>query len=191
MRIRGGSHRGRKLVSPKGDVRPTPDIMRQAYFQITAEWLEDGDFVDVFAGGGSMGIEALSRGAPGAVFVERDPGRIRVIRTNLETFEFERRATVWSMDAFRCADRLEGRAIGLAWLAPPYRFLEDVRAHERLAELVAALARRTSGPVAVQVSTRAPLEPAAGIEILEVRRYGNNAIQLFRVQASPDVSDRA
>ena len=87
MRVIAGEFKGRRLVAPKGSriVRPTTDRVKESVFSILREQVIDADFLDLCAGTGSMGIEALSRGAKHATFLERDPRCIRVIEQNLRT----------------------------------------------------------------------------------------------------------
>lgn len=87
MRVIAGAFKGRRLVAPKGSriVRPTTDRVKESVFSILREQVIDADFLDLCAGTGSMGIEALSRGAKHATFLERDPRCIRVIEQNLQT----------------------------------------------------------------------------------------------------------
>ena len=85
LRITGGSHRGRRLYSPpKNSIRPASDMVRQAVFNMLGPRVEEGRFYDVFAGTGIVGMEAISRGAPLAVFIERDRRQVALIHRNLE-----------------------------------------------------------------------------------------------------------
>ena len=85
MRVITGSARGRRLIPPQGnDVRPTTDTVKEAVFSIIQFSVEGRRFLDAFAGSGQMGIEALSRGASDAVFVDSDKGAVRIIKENVE-----------------------------------------------------------------------------------------------------------
>ena len=85
MRIIAGSRRGHTIHAPKGfDTRPTSDRVRENVFNIVAPWVEGARVLDLYAGSGAMGLEALSRGAEAAVFVESDPEAVRAIERNLE-----------------------------------------------------------------------------------------------------------
>src|SRR3974390_3893877 len=95
MRVIGGEYRSRRLQSMPGmDVRPTPDKVRESLFNIINPEIEDSVFVDAYAGTGAVGIEALSRGARHAVFIERDKGAVNLIRANLASLKAEARARV-------------------------------------------------------------------------------------------------
>src|SRR5258707_685400 len=98
MRVIGGEFRSRALKSLPGlDVRPTPDRLREALFNILAPRIAGAVFADLYAGTGSVGIEALSRGAARAIFIEQKHAAVRVIRENLKTLGVEARAEVYHM----------------------------------------------------------------------------------------------
>ncbi len=95
MRIISGTARGRKLKCPRGNkARPTPDRVREAMFSILGERVKQAGVLDLFAGTGSLGLEALSRGAQNAVFVEKDPVVAKYLKNNVSTCGFEDRARV-------------------------------------------------------------------------------------------------
>src|SRR5712692_3630976 len=119
MRVIGGEFRSRLLKSLPGlDVRPTPDRLREALFNVLAPRIEGAVFADVYAGTGAVGIEALSRGAARAVFLEQNRSAIRVIRENLRALGLEARAEVRHGGA---AAVLPGIEANLVFLDPPYR----------------------------------------------------------------------
>ncbi len=115
MRVIGGEFRSRVLKSLPGvDVRPTPDRLREALFSILAPRIDGAVFTDLYAGTGAVGIEALSRGAARAVFVETNRAAIQVIRANLKSLGLEDRAQVLT--------RLTPGALGdIVFMDPPYR----------------------------------------------------------------------
>ena len=125
MRIVAGQWRGRTLTAPTGSVtRPTADRVRQALFDMLlhAPWggrtcVEGAIVLDVFAGTGAMGLEALSRGAARAVFVERDRAALAALRANIAACRAEDRCSVLAMDAERVPS---GEAASLVFLDPPY-----------------------------------------------------------------------
>ena len=121
MRVVAGIARGRRLVAPKGDVtRPTSDFVREAVFNslVSHVDLEDATVLDLFAGTGALGIEALSRGAAHATFVESHRAALTALRANLETTGFADRATVLAADATRVALP----PVDVAFADPPYAF---------------------------------------------------------------------
>ena len=128
MRVVGGTARGRRLVAPAGDkTRPTSDRVREAVFN--ALWsrgvLDGARVVDLFAGSGALGVEALSRGAAEATFVDRDAAARRAIAANLATTGLADRATVVGqpVERFLAARAAAGeRPFDLAFCDPPYAF---------------------------------------------------------------------
>lgn len=147
MRITGGEARGIPLVLPKGDaVRPATDAMRQAVFSSIASRVPGGRFLDLFAGSGGYGLEALSRGAAGGVFVERNPKAVACIRRNIEAVcKSLGRGTqdllVIGADATTVPTG-GGAAPDLVFVDPPYEVIEEVAAKlfARLSEVLAAVA---------------------------------------------------
>jgi len=131
MRIAGGIHRGRKLFAPEGmNTRPTSDRVREALFNIIAhhEWGEDlphplreGFIIDGFAGTGALGLEALSRGAAHAVFVERDRNALDMLRKNIANLKCEEQTTIIGMDITRLSPRENIKPATLVFLDPPYK----------------------------------------------------------------------
>ncbi|NLK07636.1 MAG: 16S rRNA (guanine(966)-N(2))-methyltransferase RsmD [Firmicutes bacterium] len=123
MRVIAGSARGRKLQSVKGQkTRPTQDRVKESLFAILADAILIGDFLDLFAGSGSIGIEALSRGAAKAVFVERNKRAASTLRNNLTNTGFMEQSEIYLLDTTRALRRLAGerRRFGCIFLDPPY-----------------------------------------------------------------------
>lgn len=121
MRVIAGLARGRKLTAPKGlDTRPTPDRVKEALFSITQFRLPDARVLDLFSGSGQLGIEALSRGASLAVFVDASPEAEAAAVRNLRAAGLAGRGRVIRADALRFLD-LDGEIFSLAFLDPPYR----------------------------------------------------------------------
>ena len=123
MRVIAGTAGGRKLEAPKGMLtRPTPDRVREALFSILYDRAVDARVLDLFAGTGALGIEALSRGAAYAVFVELDLPTAAVVRKNIQAVGFAERARVLTQPAGRAIAELtrSGDVFDLAFLDPPY-----------------------------------------------------------------------
>ena len=141
-RVVAGKVGGIPLKAPKGDrVRPTADKTKEAIFSSIAEWLDDAEFLDLFAGSGQMGIEALSRGAKQACFVDKSRTSIDYIKENLAKTRFEEEAEVLSMDAKRACDKFlaQNRKFDVIYFDPPYAEFEKLfekLADEYLAELL-------------------------------------------------------
>ena len=121
VRIRAGKHKGRELRYPRSGLRPTKDITRQAIFNILGRGVRGARVLDLYAGGGALGIEALSRGAAEAVFVEQSPAVLRYLRANLRAVEETGCARVVRGDVLRALKRLAGDEFELALADPPYR----------------------------------------------------------------------
>lgn len=121
MRIIAGQFRGRQLERPKDPrVRPTADRVREAWMSILHEALPDARFLDLYAGSGAIGLEALSRGASQADFVEVNPPSLAALRSNIASLGVEARTTIHRGDALRFAERLAPGAYDVACADPPY-----------------------------------------------------------------------
>jgi 16S rRNA (guanine966-N2)-methyltransferase len=119
MRIIGGEFRSRRLKSLPGmELRPTPDKLRQALFNVLTPRIEGVVFLDAYAGTGAVGIEALSRGAARAVFLEKNRAAVRVIHQNLASLELETRATVAQGPAVKLLAQYRA---DIVFLDPPYQ----------------------------------------------------------------------
>jgi len=184
MRIVGGSHRGRRLVAPSGDVvRPTSDRAREALFNI----LSHGDFaasglpfagrpvLDAFAGTGALGLEALSRGASEAVFIEREREALAVLRRNLGALGEEDRGQIVAGDATR--PPRAALACAVAFLDPPYR---SGLAAPALTALAAAGWLTRDALVVIEVAAREDLPPTAGFGLIDERVYGAARLVFLR-----------
>ncbi|MCR4605007.1 MAG: 16S rRNA (guanine(966)-N(2))-methyltransferase RsmD [Eubacterium sp.] len=123
MRVIAGSARRITLVTPKGnDTRPTTDRIKETLFNILQNDIRDCEFLDLFAGSGGIGIEALSRGAKSASFVEASREAVKCILTNLERAHFSEEAHVYSVDYVRAFSKLaaDGRKFDIVFADPPY-----------------------------------------------------------------------
>lgn len=131
MRIVAGKFRSRKIEMPKGDVRPTTDMLRETLFNVLAAGLalEDTVWLDVYAGSGAVGIEALSRGARQVYFVENARGSVATIRDNLKSLGVTEGWQVIAQPATKALRQLDSEAVAadVIFLDPPYA---DVKAYE-------------------------------------------------------------
>ncbi|WP_152656492.1 16S rRNA (guanine(966)-N(2))-methyltransferase RsmD [Oceanobacillus sp. CFH 90083] len=124
MRVIAGIHKGRVLKSVAGEsTRPTSDKVKEAVFQIMGPFFTGGLALDLFAGSGSLGIEALSRGMSKVIFVDKHPKAVQTIKTNLKTLQFESQAEVYRNDAERALKAIAKRELqfDLVLLDPPYK----------------------------------------------------------------------
>jgi len=180
MRIVAGIARGRRLRAPKGRlVRPTADRVKEAVFSIleSRDGCDGRAVLDLFAGAGTLGIEALSRGAASAMFVEPNRGAAEAIRHNLGTAGFE--AEVLEMPAARALTRLAGagRRFGGAFLDPPYG---EGWVDRTLAELDAAGILTSDAWIVVEHGREEPAPLAVGRFIRQVaRRYGDTHVAVY------------
>jgi 16S rRNA (guanine(966)-N(2))-methyltransferase RsmD len=155
-------------------VRPTPDRLRETLFNILAAEVLGKVFVDAYAGTGAVGIEALSRGAARAVFLENDRKAAAVLRENLRTLGLEARATVFARAAAKALAEADG---DIVFLDPPYR-----EAREYAAAL-GALGLAPPPLVVVQHDRRLALEPAyGGLERVRELRQGDNQLTFYRAK---------
>jgi len=122
MRIIAGSYKGRKLVSPKGsNTRPTSDRVREAIFSIIGNIVEDTRILDLYSGTGAMGLEALSRGASQAVFVETDPAALRCLQVNIEAADCRERTRIISRPVLSYLEKTDlSDGFDLVFADPPY-----------------------------------------------------------------------
>ncbi len=175
MRIVAGSRKGHRIAAPKGVVtRPTGDRVREAAFSLIGP-LEDASVLDLFAGSGAMGLEALSRGATRCVFVERDRAACRVITQNLEKLRLTGALVLCRdvVDVLR-EERAGGHRYDLVLVDAPY---DDWERHaDVLADLVPAVL--TEDGLAV-VETAARVEPALPLDLVTTRRYGSARITVY------------
>ena len=183
MRITGGRHRGRRLRAPReAELRPTAERARQALFNILAHGRLGGELkgarvLDAFAGTGALGLEALSRGAAHATFLERDRAAIASLRRNLAALEEEERGSVLSADATQPPPAAPGAAVAIAFLDPPYR---SGLAGPALTALAARGWLAPGALLAVETAAREDFTPPVGFEIVDERRYGDTRIMFLR-----------
>ncbi len=120
MRIVGGDWAGRWLTSPAGRVRPTAEPLRERLMELLADDLEDARVLDLFAGTGAVGLEALSRGAASADFVENHPSALHALKANVAAMRAPGRIRVFKKDVLAFLERVEPGAYGVAFADPPY-----------------------------------------------------------------------
>jgi 16S rRNA (guanine(966)-N(2))-methyltransferase RsmD len=183
MRVIAGKYRSRTLRSLKGQMlRPTSDRLRETLFNILGTAVGGAVFVDLYAGTGAVGIEALSRGARHVIFVEQHASAVALIRRNLDSLEIGAEAEILAMDAVRAIERLGARRVHaqFVFLDPPYAAdLEYENALEALGEspLVAP-----EGRVIVEHLRKRELPERAGeLELARVVEQGDAALSFYRL----------
>jgi 16S rRNA (guanine966-N2)-methyltransferase len=165
VRVVGGEFGGRRLVMPRdARVRPTADRVREAWMSILGSAIQGARVLDLYAGSGALGLEALSRGAESATFVELSQASLAALRSNIDSLGVGPRTAVYRADAFRYAGRLGAAAFDLALADPPYTA-------DAAARLV-ALFREVPFARILSVEHRADQQ----IDGDDTRRYGDTAI---------------
>ena len=172
MRVIGGEFRSRLLKSVPGlDTRPTPDRLREALFNVLAPRIEGATFADVYAGTGAVGIEALSRGASKAIFVEHNRAAAAVIRENLRALGLESRSVLRNTRASVALAQIEADVV---FIDPPYALESEYgRALEALGEKPPALA------IVQHASRMETPETAGSLRRTRVLRQGDNALSFY------------
>ncbi len=183
MRIVGGEFRGRALTAPAGrDTRPTADRLRQTVFDILAHG-GHGDVVtgarvlDLFAGTGALGLEALSRGAAFALFVEEAVAARGAIRANIEALGLTGRTRVFRRDATRLGPAGTVKPFGLVFADPPYGRSLGERA---LASALAGGWLVSGALVVLEEAASAEIAPIAGLDMIDTRRAGDTRVDFLR-----------
>jgi 16S rRNA (guanine(966)-N(2))-methyltransferase RsmD len=188
VRVIAGTAGGRILQRVKSDrTRPASDKVKAALFNILGEFVVGRRVFDLFAGTGSLGIEALSRGAAHCTFVDNSRTCLRVVEENLRLTSLSSRADLWRVDVFRLPNRLTNSAtrVGLVLVAPPYDLVEKLETQQKLVELFSFLAAQgiltPDGLISLEHRHRtfAP-ERLEGLVVYDVRRYGETEVTLLR-----------
>lgn len=180
MRIVGGEFKGRRLKAPEGlKTRPTSDKVREALFDIIGSRIEGCVFLDLFAGTGAVGLEALSRGARKAVLVEAGKKAAGVLRENLRTLGLEGRTRVLILPAEKALRvlREEGGELDLAFCDPPYA---DPLWPPLLARFGEALPLRPGGLLVLEHAIRTPPAVPEGFERVRSYKYGDTGLAVMK-----------
>ena len=204
MRITGGEFGGRNLKVPKTDaIRPTQDRVREALFNIIQCEIAGADFLDLFAGSGAVGLEALSRGAKSVTFVERERRHLAVLNENLESLGSSRAGegssrvgtgaarpmatlndtTVVAADAYRWIERYAGPGFSIGFADPPYALGEEKGYAQVLASLLARNVIRPGGLFIAEMTAVQKAEETPGWELIRDRTYGKTRLCIWRRKA--------
>jgi 16S rRNA (guanine966-N2)-methyltransferase len=177
MRIITGTAKGIKLKTPRGrDVRPTSDRVKESLFAILAGRIAEAAVADFFAGTGNLGLEALSRGAASAVFIDASPASLALVRENAARAQLAERAEFLRQDALAAAGRFarDGRAFDLIFCDPPYN---KGLAAAILEKIDAANLLRPGGVVIIEHSRHESLPAGlAHLKISRTERYGETLL---------------
>ncbi len=186
LRVIGGVLSGRRFRVPPGEVRPTSDRVRESLFGRLGD-LSGVRVLDLYAGSGALGIEAISRGAIAATFVEQDARALKVLRANLLELGIDSIASVVAGDVSVAVRRL-GRAaerFDLVLIDPPYASEEPARA---FAALIGSAILAPGAMVVLERDRRHPSPHAEGLPALDERRYGDTVVARFiagRIEQKP------
>lgn len=192
MRVIAGSARGISLTSVKGDkTRPIQDRTKESLFNILSGIIQDSRVMDLYAGTGAIGIEALSRGAASCIFVEHNKQVVQIIKDNLAATGLQNKATVIKCDVLEIASCLERDNIKLdiVFAAPPYPLVEKNAYRSELLTFFSILSEKhiiqPEGIVILQqrkAEFQMPPE-AACLELFDTRMYGDTQVLFFRNKA--------
>ena len=185
MRIISGSARGLNLKSPRGEkIRPTSQKVKAAFFNILHERIYEADFLDLFAGSGAVGLEALSRGAKKSVFVDKDIGSVRLIHENIRLAKMQEKAAVYHNDASRVLSVLskKNERFNIIYIDPPYLFKDNkiIEIFVRLQETGLAAEKAIIG---VERPNRGNQEwELSPYPLQQKKSYGDTALYLFEAR---------
>jgi len=175
-----------KLISPETDVsRPITDRVKESLFSVLYKYdLPNGKIVaDLFCGVGSLGLEALSRGAKFVCFVEQDPKVAEILEKNIEKAGFVKESKVIRANAFKIGTPVSKRRYDLIFIDPPYANTKDVEQNSPLGKLLISIPRQlnTEGVAVVRTERRTELlEKYAQLEIIERRQWGTMAVTILK-----------
>jgi len=175
LRVAGGEARGRRLKAPKG-IRPTQGMVKEAIFNIIGPGIAGVHVLDLFAGSGALGIEALSRGAASVTFVDRESRGLAILRQNLDTLDLKARSNIVRGEVVRWLEASpdEIKRAGVVFLDPPY---EDLALDRSLKVIDREVSDAT---VLVEHSRRHQLPALARLHVDRERRYGDTMVTVFR-----------
>lgn len=175
MRVIAGEFRSRRLRTLPGlATRPTPDRLRETLFNILAPQIEGATFLDAYAGTGAVGIEALSRGAKRAIFVEKNRGAVEVIRENLRALGIADQTEVYTGKTAWVLERL---AADIVFMDPPYELEGEY------GQVLELLGKQKSGLTIVQHSSRFdPGEQHGTLRRSRIVRQGDNSLSFYKAE---------
>ncbi|MEI7687471.1 MAG: RsmD family RNA methyltransferase [Planctomycetota bacterium] len=182
LRIVAGSLRGRKLsVQVSEDMRPTPQMVREALFSILGNAVPNRLFVDIFAGTGVNGMEALSRGAKGAFFIERDFSLADAVLGHLKKFDLMKTAKLFRTDSYRWVSSFKAPREPInVFISPPFADLQ--KRPEVLVDAIAQLQERVApdSVIVLQSERGSPIDERPEFASWERRTYGRNVLYLWQ-----------
>lgn len=193
MHIIGGKFRKRTLVTPKGqEIRPTSNLLREALFNICQGYIEGSKFLDLFAGTGAIGFEALSRGACHVTFVDKHREALHCIRENIEKLEVRENCSVIYGDVFATIEKFlkEGRRFDIIYADPPYNTFRNVNdvsspySHEIIQRLDKEDLLKSGGTLFIEDALRVIeyTEPLISLKLVSSRSFGRSGLREYEKQ---------
>ena len=181
LRVSGGEARGRRLKAPK-NIRPTQGMVKQAIFNMVGPRIEGANVLDLFAGSGALGIEALSRGASSVTFVDEQARGLAILRQNLHALGFNERARLVKSEVVRWLDASPEaiRSADFVFLDPPY---EDIVLDRALKVIDRELG---GGTVLAEHSRRQQVPPLDRLRVDRQRRYGDTIVTVLKAGVPPE-----
>lgn len=181
MRIISGKYGGQYLVSFKADhIRPTTDRVKETLFNIWQNHLESPRVLDLFCGTGNLGLEALSRGAASALFVDLHPKSLMILKQNIEKLCVEEPHEILRKDVFSFLNAYSGEAFDLIFIDPP--FTESI-AHDVMVKLAASRVFKPETLIAIESGRREKIEDDYGaLYRYNHRDFGDKTLSLFKVR---------
>lgn len=186
MRIISGRYRGRRLKGPTGEgLRPTSDRVKESIFNILADRLSGARVMDMFAGTGNLGLEALSRDAASAIFIDSSPRSLRVLHDNLSMVGPSVPAKVMTGDALRAVETLarRGERFDLVFVDPPYH---QGLADRALQALSGAGIVAPGGVIVVECAAKEPAPGGHGFCLFRTAAYGDTVVYFFAADSSAE-----
>ncbi|MFT3708588.1 MAG: 16S rRNA (guanine(966)-N(2))-methyltransferase RsmD [Archangium sp.] len=187
MRIVAGSAKGRTLAAPKSDdvIRPTADRVRETLFNVLGQTCDGLAVLDLYAGTGALGLEAVSRGAVKAVLVDRDPESLALCRQNTATLKFEKQIEIVKNDALKSIEQLarRGDRFELVFADPPYKQNVGLQI---LRTLDASNVVHDQGVAVIETGRDEELPEREGrFERIDEREFGVTTVRIFRFTSAP------
>ncbi len=190
MRIIAGTKKGMNLLSPKSMVsRPITDMVKESLFNVLIKYgiPEDKRIADLFAGVGSIGLEALSRGAEFTAFVEKDPKIFSILKKNIKKTGFQKKSKAVRANAFNIGAPLdlEGKLYDCIFVDPPFPVIKGTGPKSRLAKLMSVLAEQVKPQGLVIIRTHKEIDMPENFNDfikLDSRNWGINSVNIFRLE---------
>ncbi|MBI5272833.1 MAG: 16S rRNA (guanine(966)-N(2))-methyltransferase RsmD [Chlamydiia bacterium] len=177
LRIIGGKFKGRPLKAPKGlRTRPTQSMLREAVFNICQNAIEGARFLDLFAGSGAMGLEALSRGAARTTFIEKDRSAIAAITENIASLDVKTQCQLSTLDAKTALQRCEG-PFDIIYIDPPYG--TSIGPLIKILEAEHLLSSQAALFIEERYKKGSAIEPILGMKFINSRRFGDTLLHYY------------